>query len=173
MSPTITDFQPKIPDEFAPWGPHSPFSPWGGSAAVWCDEKKLAWIITTTTRELDLLKEVPEEVQVAHFEKTVLQLASGTTLEAVLTPEEASKLVEAAKGSRFPLPSAISSDGTPSLCGIIGSGLGSRGVEKSMRDVGMAAGAAIGAAAGASFGGLGGAIAGAALGALCAGAMLQ
>ncbi|MEU1853728.1 hypothetical protein ABZ499_31810 [Streptomyces sp. NPDC019990] len=153
MSPTITDFQPKIPDEFAPWGPYT-LAPWPGLAGVsWFDPKKIKWIITTTTRELDLLREVPEEVQVAHFEKTVVQLASGASL-AVLTPEEANKLIEAAKGSRSPLPSAFSPDGSPSLCGIIGSGLGSHNAERSMRDVGMAAGAAIGAAAGASIGGL-------------------
>jgi len=133
----------------------------------WCD--KLPWIIRSVTRELELFKTAPPEVQRKHFEATL----SGLKEDGILDEGDVQILLGASAGARADIPPVVTPDGSPSLCGMIGATLGpGLGVERSWRDVGVAGGAAVGAAAGAGVGGTAGAIAGAALGALVASSVL-
>ncbi|MFD0147034.1 MULTISPECIES: hypothetical protein [unclassified Streptomyces] len=155
--------RPADPGDYIPYMPPWDFVP---QPQPWCD--KLPWIIRATTRELELLKGASEEVRKKHFEKTL----NGLKEDGVLEEGEVEALIGAATGARAVIPSAVTPDGAPSLCGMIGANI-TPGLARSSRDLGMAAGAAVGAAAGAAVGGVGGAIAGAALGALAAGALMQ
>lgn len=163
--PQPTDGPPLPQPSGDPWNNIPRPIPWWPSP--WCD--KLPWIIRSVTRELELLKAVPPEVQKKHFEATL----NGLMEIGVLEESEVQTLLGASAGTRASIPPAVTPDGSPSLCGMIGATLApGLGIEKSWRDVGVAGGAALGAATGAGVGGTAGAIAGAALGALVASSVL-
>ncbi|WP_158708341.1 hypothetical protein [Streptomyces sp. NRRL S-455] len=146
-----------------PWDNIPRPTPWW----PWCD--RLPWIIRSVTREMDLFKTAPPEVQKKHFEVTL----NGLKEDGILEEGDVQTLLSAFDGARADIPPAVTPDGSPSLCGMIGATLVPRlNIERSGNDVGVAGGAAVGAAAGAGVGGTAGAIAGASLGALVASSVL-
>ncbi|MFI6663205.1 hypothetical protein ACIBL8_47935 [Streptomyces sp. NPDC050523] len=130
----------------------------------WCD--KWPVIIRSITRQQELLRATPPEIQQEYFKKTLTDL----TDDGLLEEGEAESLLAASSGARVHLPPPVSPDGSPSLCGTLGATLSpSIGLERSRnRDFGIAIGAMAGAGIGGALGGVGGAIAGAGIGSVIA-----